>query len=352
MKTWQRIRNSPSLITPFHIREKVIDAMRTHLKSQHFLEVETPKLLPQPSTEPFLEVFQTQLQFAEGDTHQAYLPSSPEFALKKLLVAGVGSCFEICKSFRNAEGRSSRHNPEFTILEFYRTPADYTDVMKDVEELFASIHRIVFSSNKNSSLPLTYQNKTYSLQAPWERISVAEAFAKYAGIDTETLLDKQKLFDVGRKKGYTITPETTWEEIYNQIMFNEIEPHLGASKPTILYDYPASQAALSKKNSSDPRFAERFEVFLAGFELGNAFTELTDWKEQEQRCLADLEERKKMGKIAYNIDQDFIDALKLGMPPAGGIAMGVDRIAALFANVPNIQDVLFFPIDDLFPPSV
>lgn len=352
MKTWQQLHQNPQLLYPFRIREKVIDAMRAHLKSQQFLEVETPKLLPQPSTEPFLEVFQTQLKFAEGDTHQAFLPSSPEFALKKLLVAGVGNCFELCKSFRNGEGRSSRHNPEFTILEFYRTPADYTDVMKDVEELFASIHHAVYSTNEDVSLPLTYQNKTFALKAPWERISVAEAFAKYAGIDTDTLLDQQKLLDVSRKKGYTITPETTWEEIYNQIMFNEIELHLGTKTPTILYDYPVSQAALSKKKASDPRFAERFEVFLAGFELGNAFTELTDWKEQEQRCLADLEERKNMGKTTYSLDQDFIDALKLGMPPAGGIAMGVDRIAALFADVPSIQDVLFFPIDDLFSPSV
>lgn len=352
MKTWQRLHKNPSHLHPFQTREKVIDAMRAFLKSEHFLEVETPKLLPQPSTEPFLEVFQTQLKFAQGDSYQAFLPSSPEFALKKLLAAGVGSCFEICKSFRNAEGRSSRHNPEFTILEFYRTPADYTHVMHDVEMLFASIHCAIFPTNTDPTLPLLYQQKTYALQAPWERISVAQAFKKYAGIDTETLVDSQKLLDAGQKKGYAITPQTTWEEIYNQIMFNEIEPHLGTTTPTILYDYPASQAALSKKKISDPRFAERFEVFLAGFELGNAFTELTDWKEQEQRCLQDLEERKKLGKTPYSLDQDFIDALKLGMPPSSGIAMGVDRIAALFADVPNIQDVLFFPIDDLFPPSV
>lgn len=352
IKVWQKLHQNSSIIQPFYIREKVIDAIRLHLKSQKFLEVETPKLLPQPSTEPFLEVFQTQLKFAEGDAHHAFLPSSPEFALKKLLVAGVGSCFEICKSFRNGEGRSSRHNPEFTILEFYRTPADYTNIMRDVEELFASIHRSVFPNNTNPTFPLPYQNKLYKLNAPWERISVAEAFQKYAGIDEDTMLDHAKLLAAGKQKGYVVTDQTTWEEMYNQIMFNEIEPHLETQTPTFLYDYPASQAALSQKKQSDPRFAERFEVFLAGFELGNAFTELTDWKEQEQRCLADLEERKKLGKTPFGLDQDFIDALKLGMPPTGGIAMGVDRIVALFADVPAIQDTLFFPIDDLFPPSV
>ena len=187
------------------------------------------------------------------------------------------------------------------------------------------------------------------MATPWERISVAEAFKKYADIDTDTLLSDKGLVKKAHEKGYAISSGTTWEQVYNQILFNEIEPYLGVHTPTFLYDYPVSQAALSKKKVSDPRFAERFEVFLAGFELGNAFSELTDWKEQEARCLADLEERKRLGKTQYGMDMDFIEALKSGMPPSGGIAMGLDRIAALFANVPAIQDVLFFPIDELFP---
>jgi len=156
MNTWQSLKKSKELLQPFLIREKVIDSCRAYLKENNFHEVETPKLLPQPSTEPFLEVFETTLSFAEGDSHRAFLPSSPEFALKKLLVAGMGSCFEICKSFRNGEGRSSRHNPEFTILEWYHTPGDYTDVMNDVEGLFQSIHRAVFGGN-DKLFTLPYQ---------------------------------------------------------------------------------------------------------------------------------------------------------------------------------------------------
>lgn len=220
--------------------------------------------------------------------------------------------------------------------------------MRDTEQLFQSIHKTVFGK-KNSNFTLPYQGKTYSLQSPWERISVAQAFQKFAQIDTETLLSETKLLAAGKKKGYTIEADTTWEQMYNQIMFNEIEPHLGMNTPTFLYDYPISQAALSKKKADDPRFAERFEVFLAGFELGNAFTELTDWKEQEQRCIDDLAMRKKLGKTDFGMDTDFIEALKSGMPPSGGMAMGVDRIATLFADVVSISDVLFFPIDDLFP---
>jgi lysyl-tRNA synthetase class 2 len=319
--------------------------MRAYFKGEGFMEVETPKLLPQPSTEPFLEVFETTLKFAEGDSYRAFLPSSPEFSIKKLLAAGIGSCFEICKSFRNGEGRSSRHNPEFTILEWYRVQADYNDTMRDVERLFLAINKAL---GRGTELP--YQGKIYSLKTPWERISVAEAFQKYAGIDTNTMLSEAKLLEAGKRKGYTIEQNTTWEEIYNQIMFNEIEPKLGLYTPTFLYDYPVSQAALSKKKVDDPRFAERFEIFLAGYELGNCFTELTDWKEQEQRCLDDLAVRKKLGKTEYGMDTDFIEALKLGMPECSGIAMGVDRIAALFADVPDIAQVLFFPVDDLFPP--
>lgn len=347
MNTWQRIKENPKLLESYRIRACVIDAIRAYFKSEGFLEVETPKLLPQPSTEPFLEVFETTVKFAEGDVHRAFLPSSPEFALKKLLAAGIGNCFELCKSFRNGEGRSSKHNPEFTILEWYRTPADYKDTMRDVERLFQAIGRAL--ENEHS---LTYQGKQYALAGSWERITVAEAFQKYAGVSVEELLSEPKLLTIAKKKGYAVTQDTTWEEVYNQILFNEIEPHLGTTTPTFLYDYPASQAALSKKKVDDPRFAERFEVFLAGFELGNAFTELTDWKEQEQRCLDDLALRKTLGKTEYGMDTDFIEALKSGMPECSGIAMGVDRIAALFADTPNIQDVLFFPIDELFPSSV
>lgn len=350
------------------MREAAIDAIRAYFKSHGFHEVSTPSLLPVPSTEPFLEVFQTELVDDVGHRAQAFLPSSPEFALKKLLSAGSGSVFEITKSFRNGEGHSGRHNPEFTILEWYHTPGDYMTVAADFEELMIHIYRTIRklrdSENRKlgesdgsdtsrdgdrqrSDLCLSYQGKEYNLEAPWERISIAEAFQKYAGIDTETMLDGKKLIAYGKGKGYQVAQETTWEEMWNQIMANEIEPHLGTRGPTILYDYPVAQAALARK-ARDPRFAERFEVFMAGYELGNCFSELTDPDEQEARCLADLAERKKLGKTEYGMDTDFITALRLGMPETGGIAVGVDRLAAIFADVPRIQDVLFFPSEELF----
>ncbi len=343
MKTFQKLKQNPELWKQYWVREQVIDAIRAFFKGRGFHEAEVPLLLPTPSTEPFLEVFKTELMDDQGKRWDGFLPSSPEFALKKLLSAGSGSIFTITKSFRNGEGRSSRHNPEFTILEWYHTPGNYMTVAQDFEELMREISRATGGDGKN----LNYQGRTYDINGSWERISVSEAFKKYAGIDTETMLDRDKLKEASKKKGYQVDDESTWEEMWNQIIANEIEPKLGVNGPTIMYDFPVSQAALAKK-ASDPRFAERWEVYLAGYELGNCFSELTDWVEQEARCKADLLERKKLGKTEYPMDHDFIEALKLGMPETGGIAVGVDRLVALFADKPSIAETLFFPVEELF----
>lgn len=346
MQTWKKLKNDSQLWHRYWVREKVVDAIREYFKNQGFHEVETPLLIPNPSTEPFLEVFETRLKFDEGDSYRAFLPSSPEFAMKKLLAAGSGSIFQICKSFRNGEGRSVRHNPEFSILEWYRTPGGYEEIMRDFEGLMLQILKKV--KGDESGTKLVYQGKEYDLVSPWERVSVAWAFDKYAGVSVDELVDEKKLLNKAKEKGYKVDKTTTWEQAYNQIFLNEIEPKLGLTGPTIIYDYPVAQAALSKRKESDPRFAERFEVYLAGLELGNAFSELTDAVEQEARCVEDLEERKKLGKTEYELDRDFIEALKTGMPETGGIAVGVDRLVMLFADAIGIEDVLFFPIGEIF----
>ena len=355
-QTLQKLKDQPGLWKQYWVREQVIDAIRAYFKGEGFHEAEVPLLLPTPSTEPFLEVFETKLSDDQGKVWQAFLPSSPEFALKKLLCAGSGSVFTITKSFRNGEGKSSRHNPEFTILEWYRTPGDYMDVARDFEGLMRYISlkvrprrlQVGLEPTRSHLEGLSYQGRQYDLGSPWEKISVAEAFEKYAGIDTETMLDGKRLTAYGKQHGYQVDESTTWEEVWNQIMANEIEPKLGTKGPTILYDYPIAQAALSKKKASDPRFAERFEVFMAGLELGNCFSELTDWREQEKRCLQDLAERKTMGRTEFPMDLEFIEALKMGMPETGGIAVGVDRLVALFADLPDIADTMFFPVGEMF----
>ena len=318
MKTWQRIKNDRKLMGKYLVREKVVDAIRSFFKDQGFHEVSTPVLVPVPSIEPNLEVFQTELRTSKGLKRKGFLIMSPEFSIKKLLAAGIGNCFEITKCFRNEEEVSPLHNPEFTMLEWYRVGSDYRDIMQDFENLFLKIV---------GKEELEYQGETYDLSSPWPRVSFEEAFVKYAG---------KKIGDIK-------------DEDFYKIFFNEIEPKLRETKkPAIIYDYPISQAALARKKESDPRFAERFEVFLAGVELGNCFSELTDAVEQKKRFEADAAERRRLGKADYPIDEDLIGALKEGLPPVSGIAVGVDRLIMLAADVPTIAETMFFPGSELF----
>ncbi len=344
-KTWQKLKEHPELLPQYLLREQVYDGIRAFFKGQDFHEVETPLLVERPSTETYLEFFQTELELADGTRRKGFLTTSPEYALKKILAAGLPRIFQLCKSFRNQEGRSRSHNPEFTILEWYRTQADYTDVMRDCEQLLAFLLKQLGKSTDT----LTFQGRTFDLTQPWLRISVAEAFQKYADINVETLCDEAALIAAAANKGYQVTETTTWEEAYNQIFLNDIDPAIAAlNQPVFLYDYPASQAALSRRKADDPRFAERFEWYIGGIELGNAFSELTDAVEQEQRLRQDLAFRATTGKKQYQLDEDFIAALRSGMPPTGGIAVGVDRLVQLLADVPSIHDTMFFPYFDVF----
>jgi len=352
MKTWQKLRKHPELWERYFVRERVLTAIRRFFIDRKFHEVETPYLTGSLPPESYLDIFETTLLSRDRTPHRAFLPTSPEPFMKKLLAAGIGNCFTIPKSFRNTEDKSTTHNPEFTILEWYRINADYTDIMNDCEELVQFINTYLQRTNKvvtaTNPTELTFQGNKVNIASPWERITMTEAFNRYAGIDLNSALSKNELAPIAQKKGYMVQKDDSWEEIFHLIFLNEIEPNLGKGKPTIIHLYPASLAALSRKNGDDPRFAERFEFYIEGLELGDAYSELTDWKEQRERFAEEDEERRRLGKIDHPIDTDFIDALKAGMPRAGGIAVGVDRLIMLFADVRDIADTLFFPMRDLF----
>lgn len=325
MKTWQHIKNNPETLEKYLIREKVIDSIRSFFKKDGFHEVSTPILVPIPSIEPNLEVFKTELRTSKGIKRDGFLIMSPEFSIKKLLAAGIGNCFEITKCFRNEEEVSKLHNPEFTMLEWYRTESDYRGVMTDFENLFCEIIKDVNPNADQSKWE--YQGQTYDLSRPWPRISFEEAFRKYADRDLKDIKD---------------------EDFY-KTFFNEVEPEiLKSKKPVFLYDYPISQAALARPKEENPKFAERFEVFVAGIELGNCFSELTDGGLQKERFEKDLSERKSQGKTQYPIDEDLIDALNSGLPTVSGIAVGVDRLVMLAADASSISETLFFPASEIF----
>lgn len=351
MKTWQKLYDNPELWERYFIREKVLRAIRRFFEMQQFHEVETPLLIAKPPAESYLDVFETKLLDRNRITKLGYLSTSPEVPLKKLMAAGLGDCYALTKSFRNMETQSKTHNPEFTILEWYRLGVDYKEIMNDCEALVRFIHREIRAPEmKKTENPeaLVYQGSSIDIQSPWERLTMTEAFAKWAGIDFVEFLDRKKAGEIAMAKGYTVTPESTWEELYNQIFLNEVEPQLGRGLPSILYEFPGSMAALARRKSSDTRFAERFEFYIEGLELGDCYSELTDWKEQQSRFENELAEIKRTGKTAYDYDHDFIDALKVGLPDCSGIAVGVDRLVMLFADAATIQDTLLFPIEEMF----
>lgn len=344
MHTWQKLKQNPSLWERYFIREKVLKATRRFFDEQGFHEVETPILIAHPPAESYLDVFETTLLDRQRNPTKAYLSTSPEVPLKKLMVAGLGNCYSLTKSFRNMETQSTVHNPEFTLIEWYRVGADYHKIMEDCEQLLADIHASIYGGK----LSLHYQGKTVDLRRPWEQMTVVESFRRFANVDFDEFLDGEKAQRIARAKGYTIEPQTSWEQLYNQILLNEIEPHLGQGRPTILYEFPAAVAALSKKKSGDPRFCERFEFYIAGLELGDAYSELTDPVEIKERFDQEMKEIKRLGKTSYEYDHDFIDALKEGLPESSGIAVGLDRLVMLLADVTNIADTLFFPASELF----
>ena len=346
MKTWQKLRENPQLFQKHFLRQKLIQETRNFFLNRGFTEVETPILTPTLIPESYLEIFDTYLPDRKRQKTKMFLSTSPETALKKLLVAGIGNCFEITKSFRNTETNSQLHNPEFTLLEWYRVGATYHDIMNDCEQLLLHLNNNL--TIKQSNNELVYQGKKINLTPPWERLSLSEAFYKYAHLDLIKCLNQKELFKAAKKKGYQIYQKSTWEQIYHQIFLNEVEPHLGINgKPTIIYDYPASQRALARLKPTDPRFAERFEFYISALELGDCYTELTDPKEQKVTFHQEMSLRKKLGKREVAQDNDFIKALEVGLPNCSGIAVGMDRLAMLFTNSSSIDEVLYFPLTDM-----
>lgn len=351
---WLTLRHNQPMKEKFILRSKILSLIRQFFLKNGFLEIETPSLVAEPGMEPHLNPLKTTISFLNKN-FPAYFVTSPEYAMKKLLTAGFTKIFQICRSYRNGEvGRL--HNLEFTILEWYRSNADYKTIMGDVEKMFLYILNHLLIQNKKLKIKnknlgknfIIYQNQKIDLSLPWPRLTVKEAFRKYAGINLDKVLDRESMARIAKIKGYTVNKDDRFDDIFFKIFLNEIEPHLGKGKPTILMDWPIELAALSRKKPSNPRYAERFEIYIAGLELGNAFSELTDSVEQENRLKKERQLREKMGKEVYNIDKEFIQALKLGLPPSGGIAMGVDRIVMLFTDAKSIEEVIFFPTKQIF----
>lgn len=334
-------------ITFLQERQKIIKSIRNYFDEQGFFEVETPSLQISPGLEVHLKAFKTSLEEPFYDkTKTLYLHTSPEFSMKKLLVAGLPKIYQICHVYRNAE-RSDRHHPEFTMIEWYRANDDYLSIMEDCKKL---IRNATKNLGKNI---LSYKGSFCDPFKDWEMLTIQNAFLKYANIDVLATIDNpdnpdpnpQKLIKEAKKIGIHCSENDRWEDVFFRICLDKVEPKLGFNGvPTIFYEYPKCLAALSRKKPSDPRVSERFELYVCGLELGNAFSELTDVQEQRKRFSADMDMKEKLYAERYPIDEDFMNALAFGMPPSAGIAVGVDRLVMVITGANNIDDVLWVPV--------
>jgi elongation factor P--(R)-beta-lysine ligase len=314
-------------------RTELTAATRAFFVSRGYQEVETQYAVPVPGEEVHLQAFATQRAYPDGRTERLWLHTSPEFAMKRLLVGGSGPIFQLARVWRNGEA-SALHAPEFTMLEWYRPGAGMGELIDETTALLRAV------------LPaaVTVRGVTTSL-AQTERLTVAEAFDRYVGADV--LASAGNAAALAAQAGTQLRDNETWEDLFFRLLLERIEPKLGRAMPTFLTHWPAAQAALARRDPADPRVAERFELFVCGIELANAFVELTDPVEQRERFIADRARRHASYGPDWGIDEDFLAALTQGMPPSAGIAMGFDRLAMLATGAERIGQVLWLPPADL-----
>ena len=306
--------------------------VRRFFADRGYTEVETPYAVRAPGEEVHLRTFRTEREYPDGATEPLWLHTSPEFAMKHLLVAGAGPIFQLARVWRNAEG-SALHAPEFTMLEWYRPGAGMASLMDETEALLHAV------------LPpqVTCRGVTTDLSR-FERLTVADAFRRYAGADVLGTADDAA--GLAASAGVRLRDNETWEDLFFRLLLSRIEPQIGHAHPTFLTHWPAAQAALARRDPSDPRVAERFELFVCGIELANAFVELTDAAEQRARFIDDRARRHALTGPDWPLDEDFLAALAHGMPPSAGIAVGFDRLAMLAAGADRIDQVLWLPEND------
>ncbi len=335
-------------------RAGIAAALRRWFDGHGFIEVDTPALQVSPGLEPHLQAFATELRGAGAGTEagpvgrrRLYLHTSPEYAMKKLLAAGWPRIFQLAHAFRNGE-RGTTHHPEFTMLEWYRAGAGYHDLIADCRGLLQAA--LAAASALAGRTRLTWRGLEADPFAPWPVVTVAEAFRRWAGIDLLATAPDPAAPDVAlldaaaRRIGIRAAPDDRWDDLFFRIFLERIEPHLGIGAPTLLTDYPVSMAALARPKPSDPRLAERFEVYVCGLELANAFGELTDPAGQRARFAAERAFRLERYGAAYPVDEDFLAALEHGLPASAGIALGFDRLVMLATGAPHIEDVLWAPV--------
>lgn len=316
----------------FEKRTRTIDSFRKFLSERGFLEVETPMMQPVPGgaeAQPFITHHNALGQ-------DLFLRIAPELYLKRLVVGGMDRVFEVNRNFRN-EGISTRHNPEFTMLEFYMAYADYEDLMSLTEEMFRSVGESVLGTSH-----LTYQGTTIDLMGSWRRLTLEEALVDVGGVDGSILTDSSALLEFARAENIQVTKRNSMGKILTKVFDVLVQPKL--IEPTFVLDYPLEISPLARKHPSDPGITERFELFIAGQEIANGFSELNDPVDQRNRFLQQSKQRQAGDEEAHVMDEDYVQALEYGMPPTAGEGIGMDRFVMLLTDAPSIREVILFPL--------
>jgi lysyl-tRNA synthetase class 2 len=325
-------------------RGRIRDGVRAYFRGKTFTEVECGTLQVSPGNEAHLHAFATEQVMPSGERRPLYLHTSPEFACKKLLAAGETRIYALGPCYRNREA-GALHAPEFTMLEWYRAEEPYDTVIEDC------VHLMRLAAQAAGASRLTFRGRETDPEAVPERISVADAFARHAGIDLLAMLDgeggtdKTALTSVASAVGIRLAPDDGWSDIFSRILVERVEPNLGIGRLTILDRYPRAEAALARAASDDPRVAERFELYACGVELANGFGELTNAQEQRRRFEDEMDEKARVHGERYPIDEDFLAALA-HMPEASGVALGFDRLVMLATGAETIAKVIWTPISN------
>jgi lysyl-tRNA synthetase class 2 len=322
-------------------RGRIKAAIRARFEAWGFVEVECAMLVPSPGNEAHLHAFETRLLDPDGSERLLYLHTSPEFAAKKLLAAGEERIFDFARVLRNRE-RTRLHAPEFTMLEWYRARQDYDAVIADTLDLLA------LAADTAGARALVHRGAHCDPGAAADRLTVAEAFTYFAGIDLLATLDdagngiRDALAVRARRGGIAVAEDDDWSDIFSKVLTARVEPKLGLERPVVLYEYPVCEAALARVSPRDRRLAERFELYACGVELANGFGELTDPLQQRARFETEMAKKEKIYGLRYPLDEDLLAALAI-MPPASGVALGFDRLVMLATGAPSIDAVLWVP---------
>ena len=335
---WSKARHAD--VRPFlTARSAITKAIRAWFDEQGFAEVETGILQVSPGNETHLHAPRTELAGAGGQRAARYMRTSPEFACKKLLAAGEAKIFELARVFRDRE-RGDLHLPEFTMLEWYRANATYDAVMAD------SVVLIAHAAQATGIGRFSFRGRIADPFAEPELLTVAAAFERFAGIDLLATIDggegDRAALAAAAMERVRITDDDTWSDIFSKVLVEHVEPNLGQGRLTVLFEYPAPEAALARAKASDPRVAERFEVYACGVELANGFGELTDAREQRHRFTLAMDEKQRRYGERYPLDEDFLDAVAR-MPEASGVALGFDRLVMLASGALRIDQVVWTP---------